>query len=224
MNLNAPKIAAVAFDMDGLMFNTEDLYDQVGQMLLAKRGHDFTRELKLAMMGLPGPVAFEVMRQRCGIEDSVEQLQSEADQIFAKMLPAQIEMMPGLETLLEKLESIGIPKAVATSSHRQFADQALGHFDLQPRFEFVLTADDVTQGKPHPEIYLTTASRLGISPDSMLVLEDSLTGSKAAAAAGAFTIAVPTRHSLGSDFSHVHCVADHLMDQVVLDLFDPWSS
>lgn len=201
------------------MFNTEDLYDQVGQMLLEQRGHDFTRELKLAMMGLPGPVAFEVMRQSCGIEDSVEQLQNEADQIFSGMLPGEIRTMPGLEEILTRLESLNIPKAVATSSHRKFANQALGYFDLQPRFEFVLTSEDVTNGKPHPEVYLTAARRLGVEPESMLVLEDSQTGSRAAAAAGAYTIAIPTRHSVDSDFSHVHHVASRLDDPIVLDLF-----
>ncbi len=218
--LTVPRIAAVTFDMDGLMFNTEDLYDRVGQILLEARGQDFTLELKLAMMGLPGSVAWEVMRQRCGIDDSVEQLQAEADQIFSSMLPAEIRTMPGLEAILSKLESHNIPKAVATSSHRRFASQALGHFDLQPRFEFVLTSDDVTHGKPHPEIYLTAARRLGVDPGSMLVLEDSQTGSRAAAAAGAYTVAIPTQHSRGMDFSHTHHVADRLDDDWIMNLFE----
>lgn len=217
--LRIPIIEAVAFDMDGLMFNTEDLYDQVGEILLRRRGDTFTRELKHAMMGLPGPTAFEVMRQRCGLKDTVEQLQSETDEIFSELLPAEIRLMPGLAPLLETLENLGIPKAVATSSHRQFATRALGFFDLEPRFEFVLTSEDVSKGKPHPEIYLTAASRLGVAPSAMLVLEDSINGSKSGAASGAFTIAVPTEHSVGMDFSHVHIVANRLDDDVILRLF-----
>jgi HAD superfamily hydrolase (TIGR01509 family) len=220
IELNAPKIEAVAFDMDGLMFNTEDLYDQVGEILLQRRGQSFTRELKLAMMGLPGPVAFEVMRTRCGLADSVAELQSETNEIFVDLLPAEIRLMPGLETLLETLENLGIPKAVATSSHRQFATRALGCFDLEPRFEFVLTSDDVTQGKPHPEIYLTAAARFDVPPKAMLVLEDSFNGSQSGAASGALTIAVPTEHSIEMDFSHVQHVAQRLDDDVILRLFD----
>lgn len=218
--MSAPKITAVTFDMDGLMFNTEDLYDQVGEILLERRGQRFTRELKLEMMGLPGPVAFEVMRERCGIEDSIEQLQSDADQIFNDLLPAEIKTMPGLDEILDKLESLDIPKGIATSSHRRFANQALGYFNLRPRFEFVLTSEDVTHGKPHPEIYLTAANRLGVEPQSMLVLEDSQTGSRAASSAGAYTIAIPTRHSVGMDFSHVHQVADRLDDRSIFELFE----
>ena len=214
------KIEAVAFDMDGLMFNTEDLYDQVGQILLERRGQNYSRDLKLEMMGLPGPVAFEVMRQRCKLDDSVEELQSETDAIFGDLLPNQIATMPGLEKLLETLERIGIPKAVVTSSHRQFAKRALGFFDLGPRFEFILTAEDVTNGKPDPEVYLAAAKRFEIEPANMLVLEDSRTGSRAGAESGAYTIAVPTQHSQGQDFSHVHHVATRLDDKVIIQLFE----
>ena len=215
----ANSIKAVAFDMDGLMFNTEDLYDEVGEILLGRRGQSFARELKLAMMGLPGPQAFEIMKQRCGLNETIDQLQAECDEIFSEMLPARIQTMPGLESLLALLEERKIPKCVATSSHRQFATRALGAFNLQPRFEFVLTADDVTNGKPHPEVYLSAASRFSVDPKSMLVLEDSFTGSTAATAAGAYTIAVPTKHSLEMDFSHVDHVASGLDDEVIFGLF-----
>lgn len=213
------EITAVAFDMDGLMFNTEDLYDEVGELLLQRRGQHFTRELKLEMMGLPGQVAFEIMRQRCGLVESVSELQAETDLIFRDLLPAKLELMPGLETLLALLESKGVPKAVATSSHRKMAQRALGLFELESRFEFVLTSEDVVRGKPDPEIYLAAAKRLGIEPRTMLVLEDSHTGSTAAASAGAFTIAVPTSHSRHMDFSHVDFVAERLDDSLILELF-----
>ncbi len=218
--MNLPKIKAVAFDMDGLMFNTEDLYDQVGEILLQRRGKQYSRELKLEMMGLPGPVAFEIMRERCDLSESVEELQSETDEIFGDLLPDEIATMPGLEKLLETLEGQSIPKAVVTSSHRQFAKRALGFFDLQPRFEFVLTSEDVTNGKPHPEVYLAAAERFQISPQNMLVLEDSHTGSRAGAASGAYTIAIPTEHSQGQDFSHVHHVVTKLDDELILKLFE----
>ena len=213
-----PRVSAVAFDMDGLMFNTEDLYDEVGDILLQRRGYRFKRDLKLKMMGLPGPVAFEVMRQWHSLPDSVEQLQRECHEIFSGLLPGRIETMPGLMELLGLVESLGLPKCVATSSHRQFAQQALGTFSLETRFEFVLTADDVERGKPHPDIYLEAANRLNVLPTEMLVLEDSFTGSSAAVAAGALTIAVPTEHSEGMDFSHVDHVAESLHDPLIRDV------
>jgi len=123
--------------------------------------------------------------------------------------------MPGLLELLDRLEENGIPKAIATSSHQRFARVALGQFKLAPRFEFVLTAESVTHGKPHPEVYLLAAEKMQLPTKSVLVLEDSHTGSTAAANAGACVIAVPTHHSKDSDFSHVHAVADGLHDQII---------
>ena len=206
---------AVAFDMDGLMFNTEDLYDEVGDMLLQRHGQRFTIELKLEMMGRTGREALAIMKQRCGLSQTVDELLIEVKQIFSKLLPDRIEMMPGLSALLLFLEQHKIPKCVATSSHRQFATEALGCFDLEPRFEFLLTADDVQNGKPAPDVYLKAAEQLGVKPAELLVLEDSEIGSRAAAAAGAFTIAVPTSHSVNGDFSHVNYVAESLNDPMI---------
>jgi HAD superfamily hydrolase (TIGR01509 family) len=208
-------IDAVVFDMDGLMFNTEDLYDQVGDAILAKRGQRFTREVKLAMMGLPGERAFQVMIDRCNLKDSVDELRSETEALFAEMLPREIRTMPGLLELLDRLEQNGIPKGIATSSHKRFATIALSQFDLEERFEFLLTAESVTRGKPHPEVYLMAARKMNVSPRSIVVLEDSHTGSTAAVAAGACVIAVPTEHSKECDFSHVHAVAKGLHDEIV---------
>lgn len=212
-------IKAVVFDMDGLMFNTEDIYDIVSEQVLARRGKRFTSDLKLKMMGLPGDQAFQVMKSECDLDDSIETLANELHQDFLDLLPQKIQMMPGLEALLDRLESLQLPKAVATSSHRQLAETALGTFELIPRFEFVLTSEDVTQGKPHPEIYLTAASRFGIAPAQMLALEDSLIGSTAAAASGALTIAVPGSHSREQDFSHVDHIVDSLESEIVVNLF-----
>ena len=125
-------------------------------------------------------------------------------------------MMPGLQTLLDAIDDAGLPRAVATSSHRHFADRALGHFDLKPGFQFVLTAEDVTKGKPDPEVYLAASDKLGVNPDSVLVLEDSVFGSRAAVAAGAFTVAVPTEFSRDQDYSHVDAVVDRLDSPEVL--------
>lgn len=214
-NMNDTIYQAVAFDMDGLMFNTEDLYDDVGDTLLQQHGQRFTRQLKLEMMGRPGQEALAIMKQRCNLPQSVDELSEQVKQIFSQLLPGRIEMMPGLAALLDFLEQHKIPKCVATSSHRQFASEALGSFDLEPRFEFVLTADDVENGKPDPEVYLTAAQRMGIETKQMLVLEDSEIGSRAAVAAGAFVIAVPTVHSVDGDFSHVNHVAESLLDPTI---------
>lgn len=207
-----PKPRAVVFDMDGLMFNTEDVYTLVGTELLRRRGREFTLDLKDAMMGLPPEPTFEVMIRWHELDDDWQQLANESNEIFLGLLHDHLQPMPGLMELLEALEAAGLPKAIATSSARKLTDACLEPFGFHDRFQFVLTSEDVTHGKPHPEIYQAAAERLGFSPAETLVLEDSENGCKAAAAAGAFTVAVPSEHSRGHDFSRASLVVDGLGD------------
>jgi HAD superfamily hydrolase (TIGR01509 family) len=120
--------------------------------------------------------------------------------------------MPGVEDLLDELHAANVPAAVATSGTRQYADHVLTRLDLKRRFRFVLTADDIQRGKPDPEVYLLAARRLGIAPSRMLVLEDSANGCRAAVAAGAFTVAVPNRHTREHVFTGARFIADTLTD------------
>lgn len=211
-------IEAVVFDMDGLMFNTEDLYDLVCEQILNRRGKRFSLDLKLQMMGRAAEEAWNILRQNCEIADPWQFLQTEADKIFEQLLPEKIEKMPGLDLLLSAIESRGLPKAVATSSRRPFAERALGHFGLLERFEFLLTSEDVSRAKPHPEIYWRAAAKLGTGCPQMLVLEDSFNGTKAAATAGAVTVAVPGSHSQHLDFSHVTHRVDSLAHPLIVEI------
>jgi HAD superfamily hydrolase (TIGR01509 family) len=203
---------AVVFDMDGLMFNTEDVYTLVGSELLRRRDRVFTNEIKKEIMGVPPRQSFVTMIERLGLDDTWQDLVAESNLLFLEIVDRHIEPMPGLLELLDRLETARIPKAIATSSEKAILDACLAHFGLHPRFHFFLTAEDVRRGKPDPEIYLTAARRLGIQPAEMLVLEDSQNGCKAAAAAGAFAVAVPGIHSLDHDFSSASLVIDNLAD------------
>lgn len=202
----------VVFDMDGLMFNTEDVYTLVGTEMLQRRGHAFSEELKHQMMGLPPQSSFELMIRHCGLSDTWQQLAEETSELFVRYLPDYLAPMPGLLPLLDALEQADIPKAIATSSRGKLADCCLAPFDMQRRFQFILTAEDIVRGKPDPEVYLMAARRFGVPSAEMLVLEDSENGCRAAAAAGAFVVAVPADHSRGQDFSMASLVADSLAD------------
>jgi pseudouridine 5'-phosphatase len=203
---------AIVFDMDGLMFNTEDIYTLVGQELLRRRGLVFTEELKKEMMGTPPQQSFERMIDRHRLSETWQVLAAESNRLFLEIVDLHIQPMPGLFDLLGRLEDAGIPKAIATSSAKALLDACLVNFNLHSRFQFFLTAEDVTQGKPNPEIYLTAASRLDVPPAEMVVLEDSQNGCKAAASAGAYAVAVPGEHSRNHDFSTASLVISSLAD------------
>lgn len=205
-------IDAVVFDLDGLLVNTEELYQHVGGELLRRRGRTFDGDLLDAMMGRPQPVALATMIEWHGLDDTVEGLAAETKQIFAGLLDTRLEPMPGAVELVTLLTSRNVPRGVATSSGPDFAHDVLGRVGLRPHFSFILTSVDVTQGKPHPEIYLTAARRLGVVPERMLVLEDSQAGCRAAVAAGAVAVAVPGGHSRRHDFTGARFVAQSLAD------------
>ncbi len=213
-----PRPQAVVFDLDGLMFNTEELYQDVGSEMLRRRGKTFDADLLDAMMGRPANAALQLMIDYHQLACTVAELVVETDEIFATLLDDRLEQMPGLSSLLEALERAEIPKAIATSSGPTFVRRVLDFFDLAPRFEFVLTCDDIRDGKPHPEIYLLAAQRLACPPSRMLVLEDSQNGCRAAVAAGAIVVAVPGGHSRRHDFSGSALVADSLTDSRIFEL------
>lgn len=214
----AARIRGVAFDLDGLLVNTEELYQQVGTELLARRGRVFAGDLLDQMMGRPQQVSLQIMIDWHGLSDTVESLASETREIFAALLDTQLQPMPGAASLVDALDRLGIARGVATSSGPDFAHDVLGRVGLRDRFGFILTAADVTHGKPHPEIYETAARRLGVATGEMLVLEDSENGCRAAVAAGAVVIAVPGGHSRRHDFTGARFIADSLADPRIYDV------
>lgn len=206
-------IRAVAFDMDGLMVNTEELYFEVGQTILNRRGKEFTDRLRRGMMGLPGPQAFALMIEYEGLIDTTETLARESDEVFVAMLPDRLRPLKGLLELLDALDALKLPRCVATSSPLSFARVVLEGVNVLHRVDFVITAEHVPRGKPYPDIYLGAAQKLTVQPHEVLVLEDSHHGSRAGVASGACTVAVPGDHSHDHDFSGVHFIADSLADE-----------
>ena len=213
------KFKAAVFDMDGLMFNSEDIYFEAGRQMLAKRGLVYTKYLAEQIMGTTAQASMEYLIRELNIKESWESLAADSHRFFLELLPKMLKPMPGLLPLLDFLEANQIPRAIGTSSPRPLMEQTLAVYQLEPRFTKTVTGSDVAHSKPHPEIYLKTAAALAIEPSEMIVLEDSSTGCKAAKAAGAFTVAVPAEHSRNQNFSFVDLIADTLADPRIQDLF-----
>ncbi len=205
-------LRAVTFDLDGLMFNTEELYQEVGAEILARRGHKIVDELLDQMMGRKSNIALQVMIDWYGLDATPEQLAAESAELFVDLLPLRLTPMPGLVVLFEALEAAGIPKGVATSSGPQFVERVLEIAKLRHRLSFVLASEDIEHGKPAPDVYLLAAQRHGVAPQQMLVLEDSQIGCRAAVAADAYAVAVPHGRSAAHEFPGARFVADTLAD------------
>ena len=185
-------IRAVAFDMDGLMFDSErvaiGLWRSAGlsegweipaPLLLGLVGHS-SAEGKRLLAGALGP-GFPYDRVRA------RRLSLEAEYYRDNPIP----LKPGLLELLDNLRRVGIPLAVATSTARPRVLPLMEKAGILKRFEFLLCGDEVDKPKPDPEIYVKTIGKLAVAPENCLVLEDSLAGVRAAHAAGARIIMVP---------------------------------
>jgi HAD superfamily hydrolase (TIGR01509 family) len=213
------KIKAVAFDMDGLIFDTEDIYWKAGTAQLARRGEVYTKEIDAFCIGRTPKVCFEFFKEKFGFPEPWEELEKESEDLFFEFLDGGFSTMPGLYELLEHLEERNIPKGICTSSSRRIATEVLRRKDLTKRFDFVLTPDDVTHGKPDPEVYRKAAERFGIDPSEMLVLEDSPAGCQAGSGAGAFAVAVRVKHNAHLAFPAAKKIVSALNDPQIMELF-----
>ncbi|MDR1484973.1 MAG: HAD family phosphatase [Planctomycetaceae bacterium] len=211
---------AVAFDMDGLMFDTEAVYWKSAAALLGRRGYEYTDELCNAIMGRPPQYCFEFFKKTFSLRESWQELQRESEELFLEFLKSGFSAMSGLFELLEFLELCGIPKCICTSSSLRVVTAVLSSFDLEGRFRFVLTAEDIVRGKPDPEIYLRAANGLNVKPSELLVLEDSEAGCAAAADAGAFPVIVLAEHNKNGIFKKAKLIVNSLDNPKIKSLLE----
>jgi HAD superfamily hydrolase (TIGR01509 family) len=214
----APMIRAVCFDLDGLMFNTEHVFYESADVLLQRRGLSMSRGAMDAMLGRRPLESFQARIDYLGLKEGPAELLTESRVVFHELLQTKLQPMPGLFELLDLIEAVGLPKGVATSSPLDYLEDVFGRFNLLSRFPIALTAESVTHGKPNPEIYLKAAEQLGVQPGEMLVLEDTQTGTRAGAAAGAYVVSVPHEHTATHDFSQAKYIATGLNDPFVIAL------
>jgi len=186
------RYSAIAFDLDGLLIDTEPIFTEAARRYLAKRGIVLDSEFMHTVMGTPAAQTLPRFREHFCLSESLEAIAAEYTVHFYDVLGTQPgPLMPGTVSLLDRLGARRTPCAIVTSSGPDFVAQVFGPHRLLERFQFVLTCDDVNHGKPAPDVYLLAAKRFGIPAAEMIVLEDSPNGLTAAKAAGALCIVVP---------------------------------
>ena len=184
-------VKAVLFDMDGLLLNTEAVYVQ--GMQEAARSLDLEMPLAFchSMVGIPTRECNVLIQDFYGVGFNREEFRGVYSSHVRRLLDGRIPVKPGVVELLDFLQMRGLPRALATSASRATAESHLGRAGLLDRFTALATRDDVERAKPHPDVYLEAARRLGVAPDRCLAFEDSNVGLEAAHAAGAMAFMVP---------------------------------
>jgi HAD superfamily hydrolase (TIGR01509 family) len=183
--------AAVLFDMDGLLLDTERLIRDAMIAVMADLGLPMTAADYAELIGRPEPASRAIMQARFGIGLDYDVMRAEVRlRIRSEWGPIR-PLKPGAAALVAQVNAAGILAAVVTSSEQALARAHLDHAGLLDGFATIVGCDDVANGKPHPEPYRTAAARLGIAPGAALALEDSHNGIIAAYTAGVPVIMVP---------------------------------
>jgi beta-phosphoglucomutase len=187
-------IQGVIFDMDGVLVDNLEYHRRAWQQLGREQGRNLSRESIRRVFGQRND---EMIRSLFGSPLPREVLALYAtrkEEIYRALMAPELTPVPGLPRLLSELRETGMKSAVATSGPRENADLVLDGLDLRRYFDAVVTGDDVSRSKPHPDIFLLAARRLGLAPEQCVVFEDSSSGIEAAARAGCECIALATTH------------------------------
>lgn len=204
-------IRACIFDMDGLMIDSEPLAMEAWQAALRPFGHSIDGALFERMLGLRQTECAMLLRDHFHLPLPIEALTRQRNDTFLALLPGRLRAMPGLYELLAELQARRVKRAIATSGERRYVTTVLRSLALENIFDAIVVAEDVTRGKPAPDVYVLAAERLGLPPAQCLVLEDALNGVAAAKAAGMTCVAVPNPLSHLPDFA----AADKVMPSLL---------
>lgn len=183
---------AIVFDMDGLMLDTERMVLDAWRRAADEQGLNVPEELYLAVIGMNGVSTRALMLERLGDDFPLDALTRRTSEIYRERVARDgVAHKRGLIELLDWLQHLGVPRAVATSTRHEMAMEKLARAGISKYFDVVIGGDQVAHGKPAPDIYLAAARDLTLPPGECVALEDSTNGAAAAHAAGMPVIVVP---------------------------------
>jgi len=190
-----PEIVAVVFDMDGVLVDTEHLWDEVREELTGEWGGRYTPEAQEAMMGMSSHEWSRYLHETVGLRESPETINAEVVRRMLARYEIELPVVPGAGEAVRRLADDGYRLAVASSSNRELIDAVLRRLELAALFEATVSSEEVGRGKPAPDVYLEAARRLDVPASRCAAVEDSASGIRAAREAGMRVIAYPNRHS-----------------------------
>jgi len=183
-------IEAVVFDLDGVLLQTEELWDEVRAGLARERGGKYGPEAQRAMMGMSSLEWSQYMHDEVGVPDSPKQISAEVVRRLAARYRTELPLIPGAVEAVRRIAERW-PLGLASSSNRLLIELALELAGIQHLFKAVVSSEEVPRGKPAPDVYLEAARRLGVAAGRCAAVEDSHSGIRSAKAAGMRVVAIP---------------------------------
>ena len=185
-------IDAVVFDLDGLLIETEEIWDEVREELARERGGRWSESAQRDMMGMSSTEWSRYMRDVVGLAEPPERINELVVERMAERYRSELPLLPGAIEAVERIAARW-PLGVASSSNRRLIDLVLELSGLTRHFKATVSSEEVARGKPAPDVYLEAARRLGVDPRRAAAVEDSDAGIRSAAAAGMRVVAIPNR-------------------------------
>ena len=186
-------IEAVVFDLDGVLLDTEQVWDEVREGLVRERGGRYDERAQQAMMGMSSSEWSGYLHDELGLPEPPEAINAEVVRRMLERYRERLPLIPGAVEAVERLAERW-PLAVASSSNRELIEEFLGGSGLASCFRAWVSSEEVGRGKPAPDVFLEAARRLGVSPQRCTAIEDSANGLRAAKAAVMRVVAVPNAH------------------------------
>jgi HAD superfamily hydrolase (TIGR01509 family) len=184
---------AVVFDLDGVLLDSEQIWDEVREQLARERDGRWHDGAQRAMMGMSSTEWSQYMHDEIGLPEPPEQISAE---VVRRLEGRYRQHLPLLDGAVEAVDRLAArwPLGIASSSNREVIDLVLDLSGLAPLFKVTVSSEEVARGKPAPDVYLEAARRLGVAPERSAAIEDSENGIRAAKAAGMRVIAIPNPH------------------------------
>ena len=181
---------AVVFDLDGVLLDTEGLWDEVREHLARERGGRWSERAQAEMMGMSSPEWSRYLHEVVGLREPPDEI---ADEVVRRMEARYRERLPLIDGASQAVERLAahLPLGLASSSNRPLIDLALELGGLARFFRVTVSSEEVARGKPAPDVYLEACSRLGVDPARAAAVEDSRNGIRSAHAAGLRVVAIP---------------------------------
>jgi HAD superfamily hydrolase (TIGR01509 family) len=183
-------IDAVVFDLDGLLLDTEQLWDEVREQLARERGGRWHADAQADMMGMSSPEWSRYMHETIELREPPDEIADEVVRRMQERYRERLPLLPGAREAIERLAARW-PLGLASSSNRPLIDLALEVGELAQFFRVTLSSEEVARGKPAPDVYLEVARRMAVDPGSAAAIEDSRNGIRSAHAAGMKVVAIP---------------------------------
>jgi HAD superfamily hydrolase (TIGR01509 family) len=191
--VSARAVRAVVFDLDGVLVDTEHLWDEVREQLARDWGGAYTAESQRAMMGMSSTEWSRYLHETVGLPGPPEAINEEVVRRMLARYASDLPVIPGAVEAVRRLAATGRRLAVASSSNRPLIDAVLDRLGVADAFAATVSSEEVERGKPSPDVYLEAARRLDVDPAACAAVEDSSNGLRAASAAGMRVVAYPNR-------------------------------